>query len=206
MSCRFVSALLLAAAIVFAGCGAARPYQYYQLDVPGDSNTAADPNAYQVTLLVGRLAASHLYREDHLVWSTTNERMGTYEYQRWAEPPTEMIQDVLFRALRSSGRFREVTTFRSNARGDYLLQGRLYDFRGVSGNPLIARLAIEYELRDTKSGTTVWFHYYSHDEPVSGRDVPAVVAALDRNVQGIVGQVKAGLDQYFSSHPATPAQ
>jgi hypothetical protein len=35
--------------------------------------------------------------------------------------------------------------------------------------------------------------------------VSAVVAALDRNVQGIVGQVKSGLDGYFAAHPIAPA-
>ena len=98
-----------------------------------------------------------------------------------------------------------MNTLRSNARGDYLLQGRLYDFKEVSGSQLVARVAVEYELRETKSGTTVWSHYYAHDEPVGGKDVSAVVAALDRNVQGIVAQVKAGLEQYFAEHPPAAA-
>jgi hypothetical protein len=37
---------------------------------------------------------------------------------------------------------------------------------------------------------------------VSGKDVPAMVAALDRNVQRCVEEIKASLDQYFSSLPA----
>jgi ABC-type uncharacterized transport system auxiliary subunit len=81
----------------------------------------------------------------------------------------------------------------------------LYDFKEVSGSPLVARIAIEYELRDSKTGTTVWSHYYTHDEPVSGKDVGAVVAALDRNVQGIIGQVRGGLEQYFAAHPVAAA-
>ena len=131
--------------------------------------------------------------------------MGMYESQRWDEPPTEMIQDILFRELRASGRYRTVNTLRSNARGDFILQGRLYDFKEVSVNPLVARVAVEYELRETKSGATVWSHYYSHDEPAGGKEVSAVVAALDRNVQGIAAQIKAGLEQYFTEHRPTPA-
>jgi ABC-type uncharacterized transport system auxiliary subunit len=48
----------------------------------------------------------------------------------------------------------------------------------------------------------VWTHYYQHDEPVSGKDVPAVVAALDRNVQLGVKQVLGSLEEYFAAHPA----
>lgn len=187
------------------GCGAARPSKYYQLTVPGDTTSAADPNPYPVTLLLGALTASHLYREDHIVYSSAGQNMGTYEYQRWAEPPTEMIDEVLYRELRASGRYRAVNSLRSNARGDYLLHGRLYDFKEVSGNPLVGRVAFELELRDTKTGITVWNHYYAQDEPVSGKDVAAVVAALDRNAQRGISEMRSSLDQYFATHPVAPA-
>src|ERR1700730_691297 len=201
----FASWVLAVCAGVSGGCGAARPSKYYQLTVPADMTSATDPTADPVALLLGPLTSSHLYREDRIVYSAAGQNMGTYEFQRWAEPPTEMVQDVLFRELRASGRYRAVAALRSNAHGDYVLHGRLYDFKEVSGNGMLARVAIEYELRETKTGATVWSHYYSHDEPVTGKDVSAVVAALDRNVQGIVGQVKLGLEQYFSAHPVVPA-
>jgi ABC-type uncharacterized transport system auxiliary subunit len=195
----------MVSAAMSSGCGSARPIKYYQLTVPGGIAPAADAGAFPVTLSVGPLTASHLYREDQIVYSTAGEGMGLYQSQRWAEPPTEMIQEVVFRELRMSGRYRTVNTLRSNAHGDFLLQGRLYDFKEVAGNPLLARVAMEYQMRDTKSGATVWSQYYSHDETVSGKDVSAVVAALDRNVQGIVGQIKVGLEQYFAAHPVAAA-
>src|SRR5260370_38962 len=57
---------------LLAGCGAPRPSKYSHLTTPGD--TAADPPAssvYPVTILVGPLSASHLYREDHIVYSSS---------------------------------------------------------------------------------------------------------------------------------------
>jgi ABC-type uncharacterized transport system auxiliary subunit len=197
--------VLMACAVLGSGCGAARPIKYYQLTVPGGVAPAADANAFPVMLLLGRLTASHIYREDRIVYSSSGEGMGMYDTQRWVEPPTEMMQEVLFRELRTSGRYQTVNSLRSNARGDFLLQGRLYDFKELSGNPLAARVTVEYALKDTKSGATVWSQYYSHDEPVSGKDVSSVVAALDRNVQGIMGQLKAGLEQYFTAHPPAAA-
>jgi len=202
MYLEIVAALLLCACL--AGCGAARPNKYYELTIPGDTN--ADPPAasvYPVSILVGPLNTSHLYREDHIVYSSGSENMGTYEYQRWAEPPAEMIQDVLFRSLRSSGRYRSVYSLRSSVRGDYLLHGHLYDFKEVNSSGALGRLTLELELRDTKSGATVWTHLYNHDEPASGKDVSAVVAALNRNVQRAAAEFAASLDQYFSTHPAT---
>jgi ABC-type uncharacterized transport system auxiliary subunit len=205
-SCQVITvALMLCAGTAAAGCGAARPSKYYQLNTPNEVSSQADPEPLPVILLIGGLTSSHLYREDRIVYSTNGETMGTYEYQRWAEPPTEMIRDMLERELRASGRYRGVTGLRSAARGDYMLRGRLYDFKEVTGSTMIGRVAMEFELRETKTGATVWSHYYAHDEPVSGKDVAAVVAALDRGAQGIVGQVKAAVEQYFSARPPTKA-
>jgi ABC-type uncharacterized transport system auxiliary subunit len=195
--------LCLVAAGFLSSCGgAARPSKYYQLTVPGDAPSGQASDPAPVTLLVGSLQASHLYREDRIVYSSGGQQMGTYEYQRWAEPPTEMIEEVLLRELRASGRYRAVYAHRSNTNGDFLLRGRLYDFKEITGSAMAARVTVEFEMRDLKSGTTVWTHYYQRDEPVSGKDVPAVVAALDRNVQQGVKEILASLDQYFASHAA----
>src|SRR5580704_14869451 len=194
----FISLAIIAAGLL-AGCGAARPNKYYQLTVPGDAAPAAERSPIPVTLLLGPLRASHLYREDHIVYSSSGVNMGTYEYQQWAEPPTEMLVDVLLRELRASGRYRAVDVLRSNSHGDYILYGRLYDFKEISASPLMARVTIDLELREIKSGSTVWTHYYSHDEPVSGKDITAVVAALDRNAQRGMDEVKSSLDQYFAT-------
>jgi ABC-type uncharacterized transport system auxiliary subunit len=198
-----IAASMLAALPVtmLAGCGAARPTQYYQLTVPSDM-AHTEPNASGVSLAIGPLTSSHLYREDRIVYSTGAEQMGAYEYQRWTEPPAEMISEVLLRELRASGRYREVYSQRSSSRSDYVLRGRLYDFKEVAGTPLSGRVTVDWELHDTKTGSIVWTHHYAHDEPVSGKDVPAMVSALDKNVQRAVGELKGGLDQYFASVPA----
>jgi ABC-type uncharacterized transport system auxiliary subunit len=187
--------------VLLAGCGAARPVKYYQLTVPADAGAAEKADAVPVTLLLGALMTSHLYREDRVVYGNGPEQLGTYEYQRWAEPPAEMIQEVLLRELRLSGRYRAVYYRRSNIKGDFALRGRLYDFKEVEGGQMSTRVTLEMEMRDLKSGATVWTHYYSHDEPASGKDVPAVVASLDKNVQRGVKEVVESLDQYFASHP-----
>jgi ABC-type uncharacterized transport system auxiliary subunit len=154
-----------------------------------------------ITLLVGPLKASHLYREDRLVYATDGEEMGTYQVHRWAQPPTEMMQELLWRSLRASHRYNAVYQLTSSSHGDYLLQGNLYDFEEVSGSKLVARVNLELELREMKTGAIVWTHDYAHDEPVNGKDVPAVVAAIDQNAQLCVSDAEAGLNQYFAAHP-----
>jgi ABC-type uncharacterized transport system auxiliary subunit len=204
MTAKITLALLALAVGLAAGCGATRPSKYYQLTVPGDLAPAADPNPVPITLLIGRLTGPALYRADQIVYSSGGESMGTYEYQRWSEPPTEMIAEVILRQFRASGHYRGVYTLRSDIRGEFLLHGRLYDFKEVSGASIVGRVTMELELRNIKTGTSVWTHFYTHDEPASGKDVGAVVAALDKNAQQAVAEFRASLDQYFAEHP--PAQ
>jgi ABC-type uncharacterized transport system auxiliary subunit len=187
---------------ILNGCGAARPSKFYELTAPDNSTVGADPAPYPVTLLLGRMATSNLYLDDRIVYTSSGQAMGKYEYQRWAEPPPEMITNILLRELRASGRYRQIYSLGSNVHGDYLLRGHLYDFREMDGKVLLARVAFDFELDNSKTGAIVWTRYYSHDEPVDGKDVAAVVAAIDRNVQTGLTEVVGGLDEYFSKQTA----
>src|SRR5260370_13011881 len=88
------AAFLLLSVALAAGCGAARPSKYYQLTVP--DNLGADPPAdpYPVSLLLSPFMASHLYREDRIVYSSAGESMGAYHYSPSPQPPTELLDEV----------------------------------------------------------------------------------------------------------------
>ena len=189
---------------ILHGCGAARPSKFYQLTVSSNMSSTPASTPHPITLLLGPITTSHLYRDDHIVYTSSGQAMGTYEYQRWAQPPTEMIHDVLIQQLRAAGRYQYVYSLRSDSRGDYLLRGHLFDFREITGNGLSARVAFDFELRDSKTGATVWSHSYSHDEPVNGKDVSAVVTALDHNVQSGLAEIMGSLEQYFLTQPPAP--
>jgi ABC-type uncharacterized transport system auxiliary subunit len=115
-----------------------------------------------------------------------------------------MIAEIMLRQFRASGHYHGVYTLRSDIHGDFLLHGHLYDFKEVAGSPIVGRVTLELELRDIKAGTVVWNHFYTHDEPASGKDVGSVVAALNKNVQQGIAEFRGSLDQHFVDHP--PAQ
>ena len=191
--------VLALVALTICGCSAVPQSKYYELQVPRETNSSA-AGAFPVTILIAPLKASHLYREDRLVYATDAEEMGTYQLQRWAAPPTEMMRDLLWRTLRASHRYSGVHLLTSNSHGDFILEGNLYDFKEVSGASLLARVNLTLELRDMKTEAIVWTHDCSHDEPVSVKDVSAVVAALDQNAQRCVTNAAASLNDYFVSH------
>jgi len=199
---RIVRPTILAAtlAVGLAACGGtARPSKFYSMELPSATPATGEP--YPVSLMVGRVTAPHIYRDDRIVYRT-GAQMGTYEYHRWAEPPTDMLESMLTRLLRASGKYQTVQTLRSNATGDYIVRGRLYELEEVTApQGLMARVSMEIELFQRESGTTVWSQFYEHDEPVTGADVPDVVAALTRNVQAGLQRAAAGMESYFAAHP-----
>jgi ABC-type uncharacterized transport system auxiliary subunit len=201
MSARCRVVFLAVAIAGLCSCGAVPATKYYQLKAPAEVASPVASNPLPITLLVGPLKASHLYREDRLVYATDSEAMGTYQVHRWAQPPTEMLQELLWRSLRASGRYGAVNVLTSGSRGDFLLEGNLYDFKEISGSTLAARVNLGLELHDVKTGEIVWTHSYAHDEPVNGKDVSAVVAALDQNAQRGVSEAEASLNEYFAAHP-----
>lgn len=192
--------LILLAAGITSACGASRPVKYYVLDTGPAPAPESSPARLPITLLVGRIAASHLYRDDRLVYGSGPVQLGTYEYERWAEPPAGMIQDVLIRSLQSAGTYRSVSALRSNARGDYIVRGRLYSLDEIEGPPMSARFSFQMELLDPKTDAVIWSDSYAHDEPVVGKKVADVVEALDRNVSSGLAQLTSHLSQYLATH------
>jgi len=188
-------------ACLAAGCVSAKSPRYYRLSlvpVAAQSNTGP----FQVSILVGRLTAPRILRDDRVVYGMSDVEMGVDEYHRWTEPPTEMIEDLLVQRLRRSGRYKSVQRISSTARGDYLLRGHLSSLNEVDDPAGIkARFNIQLELFEQKSGSVVWTGSYSHDEPVEKKSVTAVVESLQKSVNAGLEELTANLVQYFASRP-----
>ena len=56
---------------------------------------------------------------------------------------------------------------------------------------------MQFDLYDRKTGKVVWSHSYSQSEPVQGKEISAVVTALDVNLDRGLKEVAAGINQYL---------
>src|ERR1700739_1374981 len=75
VAARCALAVLALAVSLATGCGAARPSKYYQLTVPPNSAVSQNANTLPITLLIGRITAPSIYREDQIVYSSHGESM-----------------------------------------------------------------------------------------------------------------------------------
>lgn len=195
----------LAGMVICASCGASRPMSYYTLDsppMPAPAPAANSDEPLPIALAVGRITASPLYLDTPIVYSTSDVEMGTYDYHRWAEAPTEMMQTMVARTLRDTGRFRSVGRLINNATGDYIVRGHLYALEEVDYPALQARFSLELDLYDPKTRRVIWSQTYSREEPVHKKDVSAIVETLHQEVSAGIDQLTAGLVSYLSNSPS----
>lgn len=185
------------AVLLLGACGGGRPIRYYTVELPPAPESTT--SKYPFSVLIGRIGAPEILQGEAIVYRSGPNEIGTYDYHHWAEPPVLMVKVQLIRRLRASGKYQSVAELGSSAQGDYVLQGRLYDFEEVDTGSMAALVSMEFELFDRRTRKTVWSRSYSHSEPVQGKQISDVVSALDRNLAQGLTEVASGLDAYFTS-------
>lgn len=196
---RLTLAVLAVAAL--CSCLGARPIKYFTVSIPPSPQPAA--HAFPVALLIGRISAPEILQDQPIAYRSGRNEIGVYQYHLWAEPPAQMVKTVLIRRLRASGKYQSVARLGGSTQGDFVLQGRLYDFEEVdSGGAITARVVMDFELIDRGTHKSVWNHFYSRTDPVQGKEIPNVVATLDQNLERGLSEVEAGLETYFAGRMA----
>jgi len=172
----------LAVLLTAAACGKAPATNFYTIDLPAPSEVGAAPAAVQVG--VDRPRASHLLRQDRIVYFTTGKELNFYQYHRWAEPPVFLVQSALIRQLRSAGLFDNVVPYRAQKGLDYVVRGRLLAMEEVdTPGGVTARFGLELELVRQKDAQVVWSGRATRERPVATNSVEGVVEAMGGCVQ-----------------------
>jgi len=188
-------------ALSIGGCASSKPIRYYTIQFPAAPTVTA--GAQTESLLVAPVSGPAIFRNTPIAFRMGPNEIGTYQYSQWAQPPVEIVQMNLIRLLRASGNYQSVASLGSTSNGLYVVRGRLYDFQEVDGASISALVSMEFDLYERKTGKVVWSHYYSQSEPVQGKEMSAIVSALDTNLDRGLKEVAAGLSQYFLSNPAS---
>jgi ABC-type uncharacterized transport system auxiliary subunit len=184
-------------ACLLSACAASRPIKYYRLEIPAPMAPASG-TGFGVALQVAPIDAPPIMRDGRILYQVGAHEVGAYEYHRWVETPDRVVEDSLVRMLRSSGKYQSVESPRSTVKPDYIVQGKIYEFSEMDKPAVFTRVSLEIELRDAKTGRTVWSRVYTDEEAVSGKEMPDVVHSLDTNLQKGLTQIVAGLEQYFT--------
>jgi len=166
---------------------------YYTLHVP----PAVDvPNAAagRPSLAVREFHSPEYLRQGAIVYRTSPEQVGFYQYHRWAVDPREFVTNAIIDRLRATGSFAEVRAYDGRADVDLVLSGRLEKLEEMDyGGGVSVEVALSAEITEPRAGKTVWASATSESAQVEKRNVPAVVAdmsqAMDRAIQTLLASI-----------------
>ena len=175
--------LLVATAVMLAGCAGKVKYpSYYTLNVPPPPDPPA-PESVRSSLAVREFRSPVYLRQGAIVYKTSPEQIGFYNYHRWAVDPREFVTTAVTERLRASGNFAQVGIYDGRRDVDYVLTGRLERLEEIDydGGVKVA-VAISAQMTSLATGGTVWTNAVSEEGVVGKRDVPTVVAEMNRTM------------------------
>lgn len=190
-------ALTLAAAAALTGCAGKIKYPtYYTLNLPAPPDPPA-PESIRTSIAVREFQAPGYLRQGPIVYRTTPEEIGYYEYHRWAEDPRTLVTSAVIDHLRAGGQFSTVSFYDGRPNMDYIFSGKLEKLEEVDYEAGVkVEVVISAQITKVKSGAAVWNNSVSEVGTVSQRSVPGVVAQMNRTTQ-------IAIDKLLSTMPAT---
>lgn len=170
--------------ITLAGCGGALKYpRYYALHVPPPPDPPVQEGAH-ASLAVREFRAPTYLHQGAIVYQTSQEQIGFYNYHRWAVDPREVVTNAVTERLRASGNFTLVKLYDGRSDVDCILSGRIEKLQEVDYEGGVkVEVAISVQMTNLSTGAAVWTNTVDEVGTVGRRDVPAVVSEMNRTLE-----------------------
>jgi ABC-type uncharacterized transport system auxiliary subunit len=197
---KFSSGLaLMLVVFALAGCGRVRYPKYYTLNVPPppDPVSAESP---RTSIAVRQFQSPGYLRQGPIVYRSTAEEIGFYEYHRWAADPRTFVTNAVFDHLRASNQYSVVSMYDGRPSNDYIFSGRLEKLEEVDDTAGVkVEVALSAQITN-KSGATVWSNAVSEAGLVSQRTVPGVVSQMNRTMELAINKLLATVPAPLSNN------
>jgi ABC-type uncharacterized transport system auxiliary subunit len=170
--------------IALAGCGGAVKYpHYYTLDVPPPPDPPVQEGVH-ASLAVREFRSPTYLRQGAIVYKTSPEQIGFYNYHRWAMDPRNFVTNAVTERLRAGGNFAQVKPYDGRSDIDYVLSGRLEKLEEVDYEGGVkVEVAISAQMTNLTTGAAVWTNSVDELGTVGQRDVPAVVSEMNSTME-----------------------
>jgi ABC-type uncharacterized transport system auxiliary subunit len=183
---KHLSALALMVAIITAltGCGGRLRYPaYYTLNLPAPPDPSA-PEGVRTSIAVREFQSPGYLRQGPIVYRTTPEEVGFYEYHRWAEDPRTLVTNAVIDHLRAGAQFSMVSLYDGRPNNDYVFTGKLEKLEEIDYETGVkVQVAMSAQITKVATGATVWSNAVSETGTVSQRNVPGVVSQMNRTME-----------------------
>ena len=182
------------------GCGGRIKYPaYYTLNLPTPPDPPA-PETVRTSIAVREFQSPAYLRQGPIVYRSTPEEVGFYEYHRWAADPRTLVTSAVIDHLRAGGQFSMVSVYDGRPNNDYVFSGRLEKLEEVDYESGVkVEVAMSAQITKVATGATVWSNAVSETGTVSHRNVAGVVSGMNRSVDVAINKLLATVPTRLSS-------
>jgi ABC-type uncharacterized transport system auxiliary subunit len=148
-----------------------------------------------VALGVRPFSAATRYR-DRILYRTSAVEFAFYPYDRWVEPPEEMVTRLVSYVVRASGLFPQVVPADNVQLPAWILSGEVIRFDEVrEARGRRAECWLRVEVRRARDEQLLWSDVISAVEPLASDTPEALAQAMSRAVQRVAQSLITALEK-----------
>jgi ABC-type uncharacterized transport system auxiliary subunit len=196
---------------IIAGCvsGGKPGFQVetYLINYPAPA--AAQLTKIEDTIRINRFTIATAYNNHQMIFRQDDYALDSFNYNRWAVNPADMVGDNLLRDLQESGVFRAAFSRYAVDEGRYVLQGGIEEFflriDKINKSGSVAVVSLEITLKDTQQREAtkriIFQKKYRQEEALTEQSPRGYCQAMSLAVQKLSRQIIA--DTYQAINTAT---
>ena len=154
------------------------------------------------TIRISRFTIATAYNNSNMIFRQDGYSLDSFNYNRWAVNPADMVADNLLRDLQESGFFRAAFSRYAVDEGRYVLQGGIEEFflrKDKSGNTAV--ISLEITLKDIKQREAtrriLFQKKYRHEELLKDNSPRGYCQAMSLAMQKLSQQIV--VDAYLAA-------
>ncbi len=190
-----------------SGCGSTPPRQYFGMSYSLSDVESRETPKYPFTLRIREPDIQLAFDRSQIVYRYDPYKFKYYNYKFWVAKPQTMVAELLYRHLKHTNLFNEVSLVYQREVPDYELHGGIdaieeYD----SGDTWYGHLAMNFRLVRFSDRKVVWAYRFDETKEVFTREPVYVVRALselmDEQMSKMMPSMEAAMDKEMAAREA----
>jgi cholesterol transport system auxiliary component len=186
----FIGLLLASALLTLSACSILpkqEPSDVYRLPIAATTSKTVTPEPW--SLRVVKPKSSETLDSSRIAVIPQGDVISSYKGARWSDPAPVLLRNRLTEAFYRDGRVQSISTDDSNLQADFELGGELQAFQSeYRGQAIDVVIRLDARLADDHQRIVASRRFEVH-QPVSDKQVPAVVAAFGQASDTLAAQV-----------------
>jgi uncharacterized lipoprotein YmbA len=192
--------VLITALVGMTGCAGKIQYpSYYVLNLPVPASHSSPQAPVFGPVAVRDFGAPGYLKEGPIVYREAGDRLGFYDYHRWAVDPRRAVSDALIQEMRSRGVFRSVDRYDGHENPEGMLTGEILHLEEVDdGTNVSIEVTLAARLTNFETGKVLWQDTATQTAKLDHRSIPGVVGEMSRDLETAISHLVSSMEKQIN--------